>query len=160
MDVGHHQIGHGAEGRLPVPAQQLVFDPLGADGIHLTTDGLRPTDVAHPNDIERLSRLGGAGTFVASTDDIAAMLGAATPDDLTTLRWPGIITDQYGWGHTGTIDGAKACAWVLEFGLTTVAATIAGNSVATGGDVCDRVVPAVARDLGYGDGQRPDRTPP
>lgn len=38
---------------------------------------------------------------VVSTDDLAVMLAAVTPADLDVMRWPGIIIDQYGWGHTG-----------------------------------------------------------
>ena len=145
---------------LDVAAQQLAFDPLGVDGIHLTTDGLGPADVPHAPRVDRLSRLGGAGTFVVSTDDLTALLSAMTLDDFDTIRWPAVMLDQYGWGHTGTIDGAKACVWVLEGGRTTVAVTIAGNSVSTGGALCDRIVPALAVDLGIGIGERPDRTPP
>jgi hypothetical protein len=69
------------------------------------------------------------------------------------------MIDQYGWGHTGTVDGALACAWVLEGGRTVVAATVSGRTPSTGGAVCDRVVPAVADDLGIGQGE-PDRSPP
>jgi hypothetical protein len=36
---------------------------------------------------------------------------------------------------------------------------VAGHSPSTGGDVCDLVVPAVADDLGIGQG-RPNRSPP
>jgi hypothetical protein len=69
------------------------------------------------------------------------------------------MVDQYGWGHTGTVDGALACAWVLEGGRTVVAATVSGRSPSTGGEVCDLVVPAVAGDLGMDQGS-PDRSPP
>jgi CubicO group peptidase (beta-lactamase class C family) len=140
-------------------AQSLLFEPLGRSGAHLTTDGQLPTDVEYRLGVARLSRLGGAGLFIVSTDDIAAVLAAVTPDDLQVLTWPGVIADQYGWGHTGTVDAAAACAWVLEDGRTVVAATVAGGTPATGGLVCDRVVPAVADDLGIGQG-RPERSPP
>jgi CubicO group peptidase (beta-lactamase class C family) len=140
-------------------AQTLLFEPLGRSGTHLTTDGQLPTDVEYRPGVARLSRLGGAGTLVVSTDDIAAVLATVTPADLEGLTWPGIIVDQYGWGHTGSVDGAAACAWVLEGGRTVVAATVAGRTPATGGLLCDRVVPAVADDLGLGQG-RPDRSPP
>ncbi|HSP29696.1 MAG TPA: serine hydrolase domain-containing protein [Ilumatobacteraceae bacterium] len=140
-------------------AQSILLDPLGRSGVHLTTDGQRPIDVEYRLGVGRLSRLGGAGAFIVSTDDIAGVLAGVTPTDLETLRWPGILADQYGWGHTGSVDGAAACAWVLEGGRTVVAATIAGGSPATGGAVCDRTVPAVAEDLGVGQG-RPDRSPP
>jgi hypothetical protein len=86
------------------------------------------------------------------------MLDAVTADDLEVLRWPGIIVDQYGWGHTGTLDGAKACAWVLEDGRTTVAAVVSGPRPATGGKVCDAVLPALALDLGIWSGD-PLRNP-
>lgn len=138
--------------------QQLVFDPVGATGVHLTYDGLQPGDVAHPDGVDRLSRLGGAGTLIVSTDDTALALGRLSFADLVMLQPPGVFTDQYGWGHTGTIDGAKACIWVLDGGDTVVSATISGNSVGSGGGVCDIVVPAVATDLGI-DAGTPDRTP-
>ena len=141
-------------------AQQLVFDPIGADGAHLTTDGQLPGDVAYRLDVARLSRLGGAGTFIVSTEDIALMAGRLSTDDLAVLTWPGVFNDQYGWGHTGTVDGAKACMWLVEGGRTAVSATIAGDSVSSGGGVCDIVVPAVAGDLGIGGAGKPDRFPP
>jgi CubicO group peptidase (beta-lactamase class C family) len=137
----------------------LLLHPIGASGAHLTTGGQLPGDIGYGPGVPRLSRLGGAGSFVVSTDDVAATLASVTPADLQVLTWPGVLVDQYGWGHTGTVDGAVACAWVLEGGRTTLAATVAGRSPATGGDVCDRVVPAVADDLGIGQGV-PDRSPP
>ncbi len=152
-------IGHRTWLPLDQAAQSILFDPIDAIGVHLTTDGQLPTDVAYRLGVDRLSRLGGAGTFIVSTDDTAALLANVTPDDLEVLRFPGLLIDQYGWGHTGSVDGAVACAWVLEGGRTVVAATVAGRSPSTGGGVCDRVVPAVASDLGIGQG-RPDRSPP
>lgn len=143
---------------LDAAIQQLVFDPLGIDGVHLSTDGLLPTDVPHPDNVARLSRLGGAGTLVVSTEDLAAMVAATTFDDVNTLQPPGVFIDQYGWGHTGTVSGAISCIWVLELGRTVVSATIAGDSPASGGAICDSVVPAIADDLGIGQGL-PDRTP-
>lgn len=143
---------------LDVALQELVFDPVGASGVHLTYGGLRPGDLPHPEGVERLSRLGGAGTLIVSTDDTAMMLARMTAADRTILRAPGVFTDQYGFGHTGTVDGAHACVWVLEYGATVVSATIAGNSEGSGGGVCDVVVTAVASDLGLGSG-KPDRTP-
>ena len=125
-----------------------MFTPAGVSGPYLSTEGLRSDSVPSPRGIARLARLGGAGTWLASTDDLVAMLDTVTADDLEVLRWPGIILDQYGWGHTGTVDGAKACAWVLEDGRTTVAAVVSGPKPATGGDVCDVVLPALALDLG------------
>ncbi len=138
--------------------QELVFGPIGVDGVHLTVDGLQPGDLPHADDVERLSRLGGAGMLIVSTDDTALALGRISAADQAILQPPGVFTDQYGWGHTGTVDGAKACIWVLDGGATVVSATIAGNSVASGGGVCDIVVTAVATDLGIGAGE-PDRTP-
>ncbi len=138
--------------------QQLVFDPVGARGVHLTYGGLVSGDLPHAEGVERLSRLGGAGTLIVSTDDTALAFGRLTLADIWILQPPGVFTDQYGWGHTGTVDGAKSCIWVLDGGDTVVSATIAGNSVSAGGGVCDIVVPAIATDLGVGSG-RPDRTP-
>lgn len=116
------------------------------------------TDVPHLNDVGRLSRLGGAGSFVASTEDLTAMVAATTFDDVDALRPPGVFTDQYGWGHTGTVSGAISCIWVFALGRTVVTATIAGNSPANAGAICDQVVPAIADDLGIGQGF-PIRTP-
>lgn len=143
---------------LDVALQQLVFDPVGVTGVHLTDGGLQPGDLPHREGVERLSRLGGAGTLIVSTDDTAMALGRLTPADFEILQAPGVFTDQYGFGHTGTVDGAKACVWLLEFGRTVVSATIAGNSVSSGGGVCDAVVPAIATDIGVWAGP-PDRTP-
>ena len=75
------------------------------------------------------------------------MLAAATPEDRLTLAYPAIFTDQYGWGHTGTVDGAKSCAWVMQDGRTVIVATVAGNAPSTGGKVCDFVLPALAGDI-------------
>jgi D-alanyl-D-alanine carboxypeptidase len=144
---------------LDAAAQALLFDPVGATGVHLTTNGQLPTDIGYRLGVERLSRLGGAGTFIVSTDDLATVLTDLTTSDLDVLRWPGVLRDQYGWGHTGSVDGAIACTWVLEGGRTVVAATVSGSSPSTGGDVCDLIVPAVATDLGVGQGA-PDRSPP
>ena len=144
---------------LDAAARALLFDPVGSSDAHLTTGGLLPTDVGYSLGVERLSRLGGAGTFVVSTDGVAAVLAGVTPSDRSVLTWPGVMVDQYGWGHTGTVDGALACAWVLESGRTVVAATVSGSSPSTGGEVCDLVVPAVAADLGIDQGP-PDRSPP
>jgi CubicO group peptidase (beta-lactamase class C family) len=152
-------VGHHTWLPLDQAAQSILFDPIGASGVHLTTDGQLPTDVGYRLGVERLARLGGAGTFIVSTDDVAAMLAGVTAADLEVLRFPGLLIDQYGWGHTGSIDSAVACAWILEGGRTVVAATVAGRTPSTGGGVCDRVVPAVAGDLGISQG-RPDRSPP
>jgi CubicO group peptidase (beta-lactamase class C family) len=140
-------------------AQALLFDPVGSTGAHLTTDGQLPTDVEYRLGVDRLSRLGGAGAFIVSTDDLTSVLAGVTTSDLSVLTWPGVMVDQYGWGHTGTLDGALACAWVLEGGRTVVAATVSGRSPSTGGEVCDLVVPAVAGDLDMAKGS-PDRSPP
>jgi D-alanyl-D-alanine carboxypeptidase len=152
-------VEHVTGRALDAAAQTLLFDPVEATGVHLTTNGQLPTDIGYRLGVERLSRLGGAGTFIVSTDDLAIVLANLTTSDLDVLRWPGVMVDQYGWGHTGTVDGALACAWVLESGRTVVAATVSGRSPATGGAVCDLVVPAVATDLGFGRGT-PDRSPP
>jgi D-alanyl-D-alanine carboxypeptidase len=140
-------------------AQSILLDPIGAAGIHLTTDGQLPTDVGYALGVDRLARLGGAGTFLVSTDDLAAVMGSITAADREVMTWPGLIVDQYGWGHTGSVDGAVSCVWVMESGRTVVATTVAGNRPTTGGDVCDLVVPAVAADLGISAGL-PDRSPP
>jgi D-alanyl-D-alanine carboxypeptidase len=139
-------------------ADRLVFTPIGVSGPHLSNDGLLPTDGPYREGVARLERLGGAGTWLASTDDIARMLDSITADDQQTLVWPGIIADQYGWGHTGTVDGAKACAWVMEGGRTVVVAIVAGNRPRTGGRLCDAILPALASDLGIW-ADKPIRSP-
>lgn len=143
---------------LDVALQHLVFDPVGADGIHLTINGLLPSDMPHPHGagVQRLSRLGGAGTLVVSSDDLALAVGRLTPDDVAIVR-RGVFIDQYGFGHTGTVDGAKACTWWLDGGDTVLSATIAGDGLSTGGAVCDLMIPAVATDLGINTG-RPNRS--
>ncbi len=128
-------------------AQSYVFDPLHIEGPHLTTEP-SAKDGPYALGVARLERLGGAGTWMASTDDIATMLDHVTAADRETLVSPGIITDQYGWGHTGTVDGARACAWVLEGGRTVVTAFVAGQKPFDGGHVCDALIPALATDLG------------
>jgi hypothetical protein len=75
-----------------------------------------------------------------------------TAADLELITFPGIMVDNYGWGHTGTVDGAKACAWVMENGRTVVTAFVAGNRPSTGSRLCDVIVPALADDLGFGAG--------
>ena len=79
---------------------------------------------------------------------MAALLSSVTAADRAMLSLPGVMVDQYGWGHTGTVDGARACAWVMEDGRTVIAATVAGSRPSTGGRLCDQVVPALAQDLG------------
>jgi hypothetical protein len=96
---------------------------------------------------------------MASTDTIAEMLAAVTPEDQLTMAYPAVMVDQYGWGHTGTVDGAKACAWRLEDGRTEVVAIVAGNRPSSGGHLCDLVVPAVGSDLGVPDLGKPHRFP-
>ncbi len=142
---------------LDAAAQSILLDPVGASGVHLATDGQRPTDVAYAPGVDRLARLGGAGTFLVSTDDLAAVMNSITPADLDVMTWPGLLVDQYGWGHTGSVDGAVSCVWVMD--RTIVSATVAGDRPATGGEVCDRIVPALAADLGFPAGP-PDRSPP
>jgi hypothetical protein len=137
----------------------MLFDPLGLGGAHLTTGGQFPTDIDYLLGVDRLSRLGGAGTFIVSTDDIATVLANLTSADRSIIQWPGVLIDQYGWGHTGSVDSAVACAWVMEDGRTVIAATVAGRTPTTGGGLCDRMVPAVAADLGIDQGL-PDRSPP
>ncbi len=139
--------------------QSILLDPLGASGIHLTTNGQLPTDVGYALGVDRLARLGGAGSFLVSTDDLAAVMSSISPADREVMTWPGLIVDQYGWGHTGSVDGAVSCVWVMESDRTVIAATVAGNRPATGGDVCDSVVPALAADLGIAAGP-PERSPP
>lgn len=143
---------------LDVAADELVFAPAGVTGPSLSTQGVRDDMAPSPRGIGRLARLGGAGAWLASTDDVTAVLADVDPTDLDVLRWPGVMVDQYGWGHTGTLDGAKACAWVMEDGRTTVAATVSGSTPRTGGEVCDAVVQALATDLGIWAGE-PFRTP-
>ena len=148
-------VGGASRGKV---AQAFVFDPIHVTGPHLTTGGLRPTDGPFPSGVTRLERLGGAGTWMASSDDVAAMLDSVNSADLNTLSGPGVMADQYGWGHTGTVDGAKACAWVMEQGRTVVVAIVAGDRPSTGGQVCDLVIPALATDLGIWAG-KPIRQP-
>lgn len=146
-------------GRYDVAARRFVFGPAGLAGPRLTVDGPAATDGPYARDIARFDRLGAAGSWLAGTDHVAAMLASVTARDLETLRWPGVFIDQYGWGHTGTVAGASACAWALDDGRTVMAATVAGSRPSTGGGVCDAILPALSLDLGLGDRDRPDRSP-
>ncbi len=137
----------------------MALDALVDHDAHLTTDAPLPTDGPYVKGVARLERLGGAGTWMASSDTIADMIAAVTPDDLVTMAYPAVMLDQYGWGHTGTVDGAKACAWRLEDGRTELVALVAGNRPSTGGRLCDLVLPALASDLGLGDLGVPHRLP-
>lgn len=131
-------------------ARTLVLTPAGATGAYLSTEGIRPTSAPYAKGargVERLDRLGGAGTWIASSDDIAAVIGSVTAADRETLQWPGVMVDQYGWGHTGSVDGAAACAWVFDEDSTVLVALVSGPRPATGGALCDLLVPALAADL-------------
>ena len=146
-------------GRFDVAAADLVFGPAGIVGPHLTVDGAGPDDAPYAKGVARFDRLGAAGQWLASTDDIATMVDTVTDADRLTLLWPGVLADQYGWGHTGSVDGAASCAWVVEDDRTVVVATIAGLRPGSGGGVCDLVLPAVAADLGLPYLGEPVRTP-
>jgi CubicO group peptidase (beta-lactamase class C family) len=137
---------------LDVALQRLVFDPVGVSGVHLVDAGLQPGDLPYRPGAQRLSRLGGAGALIVSTDDVAMLFGRLIPTDLLLLQPPGVHTDQYGYGHTGTVESAKSCIWLLDGGATVVAATVSGDRIASGGGVCDIVVPAVATDYGINQG--------
>lgn len=140
-------VQHVTAERYDVAAGRLVLGPAGVDGAHLTVDGAWPGDAPYAKGVARFDRLGAAGQWVMSTDDVAALLGSLTAADLEVMRYPGIMRDQYGWGHTGSVDGASACAWIVEDGRTVVAATTSGPRPGSGGGVCDIVVPALAADL-------------
>jgi CubicO group peptidase (beta-lactamase class C family)/uncharacterized membrane protein YhhN len=132
---------------LDTATAQLVFEPAGVDGPSLNTAGARPDMAPYVQGVGRLDRLGGAGAWLASSDDVAAVVASITPADLATMTFPAVMNDQYGWGHTGTLDGAKACAWRFADG-TVVAGLVSGDRPSTGGGVCDRLVTALAVDLG------------
>jgi D-alanyl-D-alanine carboxypeptidase len=135
----------------------LVWDPVGVAGAQLVDSGAPPDMAPHPEGLARLERLGGAGAWLASSDDLAAMLSSVGPADLATMRYPAVMLDQYGWGHTGSVLDAVTCAWVLNDG-TVVTAFVGGRSPQSGGGVCDVVLPALGRDLGLALGT-PSRSP-
>lgn len=149
-------IEHVTGESLDVAVQRLVFAPAGVDGFHTTADGLRDDDVGLLND-QLLTSTGGAGTFVASSDDLTAVFSSLTADDLEVFDGSSVMNDQYGWGHTGIAKDVSSCLWILEDGKTVMAATAVGDTI-TGGVACDRFVPAVATDLELGLGSaKPDR---
>ena len=152
-------VEHLTGARRDAAARSMALDALVDHDAHLTTDTPLPTDGPYVKGVARLERLGGAGTWMASSDTIADMIAAVTPDDLVTMAYPAVMLDQYGWGHTGTVDGAKACAWRLEDGRTELVALVAGNRPSSGGRLCDLVLPALASDLGLGDLGVPHRLP-
>jgi len=145
--------------RYDAAAYRLVLAPAGITGPHLSVDGSGPDDAPYAKGVARLDRLGAAGQWLASTDDVAALLMAITDLDREVLTWPGVFADQYGWGHTGSVDGAFSCAWVIDDGRSVVAATVSGGMPGSGGRVCDIVLPAAAADLGLPYYGEPVRTP-
>ncbi len=151
-------IEHVTSQPLDAATDALVLAPAGVVGPYLARFGDRPDSAPYVKGTARLLRLGGAGEWIASTADIASVLMTVTDEDRATLRWPGIFQDQYGWGHTGTLDGAKACAWVFEGDGTVMVAVVSGEYPRTGGKVCDQLVPALASDLGLWAGE-PVRVP-
>jgi CubicO group peptidase (beta-lactamase class C family) len=145
--------------RYDAAAYRLVLTPAGIAGPHLTVDGPGPDDAPYAKGVGRFDRLGGAGQWMASTDDVTALLASITPTDREVLSWPGVFADQYGWGHTGSVDGAVSCAWVIDDGRAVVSATVSGGTPGSGGAVCDLVLPAAAADLGLPYLGEPIRTP-
>jgi CubicO group peptidase (beta-lactamase class C family) len=141
-------IEHVTSQPIDAAARTWLFDGIGVTGPHLTSDGLVLGDGPYALDVRRLDRLGGAGTWMGSTDDIAALLSAVTDDDRAMLTLPAVMVDQYGWGHTGSVDGARACSWVMEGGRTVLSAVVSGNRPSSGGRLCDALIPALAHDLG------------
>ena len=69
-------VQHVTGSQLDAAARVAVFDPILVTGPHLTTDGVQPGDAPYFKNVARFDRLGGAGTWMASTDDIAAILSA------------------------------------------------------------------------------------
>lgn len=150
-------IEHASGQPLERATSEVVWDPLGVDRPQLVSSGAPPDMAPHPEGLARLERLGAAGAWLASSDDLAAMLASVGPADLSTIRFPGVMVDQYGWGHTGTVLDAVTCAWVLNDG-TVIVALVGGRSPKSGGGVCDVVLPALGRDLGLALGT-PTRSP-
>ena len=136
----------------------IVLGPNALNGVHSTEAGLLGDHLAHPRPVERLTRLGAAGTFVVSMNDLAIAFSQLSAVDLAHLRQPAAYADQYGIGHTGTIQGAKACTWSLDEGTTAISIAISGDSVFSGGQLCNLALPALARDLGMPD-PKPRRFP-
>lgn len=130
---------------LEAAVQRLVFDPVDVEGFHLVGEGLLPTDGGLVDD-QQLVSTGGAGTFVVSTEGLAAVFAELSDADRAIFTDPAVMRDQYGWGHTGIAKNVSSCLWILEEGLTVLAASAAGTSV-NGGVTCDRFVPAIATDL-------------
>ena len=62
--------------RYDAAAYRLVLTPAGVTGPHLTVDGAGPDDAPYAKGVARFDRLGGAGQWMASTDDVAALLAA------------------------------------------------------------------------------------
>jgi CubicO group peptidase (beta-lactamase class C family) len=150
--------------RYDVAGHWLVFGAAGVEGPHLTVDGSWPGDGPHRADVARFDRLGAAGSWLAGSDHVAAVLSGVNEADRRTLMWPGVFVDQYGWGHTGTVRGATACAWVVDDDRTVMVAVVAGDRPSSGGAVCDVLLPALGADLGLtgADGSplgQPDRSP-
>jgi D-alanyl-D-alanine carboxypeptidase len=140
-------LEHVTGERYDVATRRLLLEPANVFGGHLSVDGLRSDDAPYPLGVQRLDRLGAAGQWLLSTDEVAAALSTVTRRDLRALTGPGIFRDMFGWGHTGTVDGAKSCAWVLDDLDAVVVATVSGNRPARGSWLCAEVLPAVISDL-------------
>ena len=82
-------VEHLTGERRDVAAQRLVLGPR--TDAHLTTEPPVPGDGPYPQGLGRLERLGGAGTWMASTDAVAAMLDALTTPDRGHARLPGDV---------------------------------------------------------------------
>lgn len=145
-------VEHATGARLQDATAWVLFGPAGVRGPSLSTSGPRSDMAPYPKGIARLDRLGGAGAWIASPDAIAAVVSQVTAADRALLGVPVMMADQYGWGHSGTVDGTRACAWTMTgHGLPSevvLVAVVAGMSPASGAKLCDLLVPALGADLG------------
>ena len=133
--------------------QQRVLGPVGDTGDRLAgTFDVQPGEVVHPSTAGRnyMEALGPAGAWLATPSDLVRVVTGmqngtlVTPETLSTMRtpvptvWPAnpAATSSYGlglrmwpdgsWGHTGTVEHAKAIVIVRPDGWT-VAVTVNGE---------------------------------
>ncbi len=129
--------------RYDAAAYRYVFDPLDIEGPHLSRDGLRHDDAPHTRAMNTRNLVGAAGQWLISSDDVAVMLDNVSSADMDVLGGTAFAatweSPYGGFGHTGTLTGAKACAWVIN-GFV-VSAVIAGEAVTNGATLCRTVMP-------------------
>jgi D-alanyl-D-alanine carboxypeptidase len=135
---------------------KLVWSPLHISGPHIARTGSRSAgDVVHPVTPGRryLEPLGAAGAWMASPSELVAVVANMTPAERDAMTVPTKASfGTYGegarvmadgsWGHTGTLEAARACVFVEADG-TIWAAMVAGKSPINGAALYAKLRPSI-----------------